>query len=286
MPQQAFGWVIAQIGSGAKVVAARPLHGGESPWWIELTTRGGSAVTAVLRSPSSRITPEMIATNAAALSVAEQYDLPAPRLLGADLTGQSIGEPVTLETVVPGARWPGKCSVELLQAAGAAMARVHAIQMAPSEALPFRSRPIVIDDFAAERRLGRMPTTPLLTRADELVRALPAPAVARSVFVHGDLWPGNTVLVENRIRALIDWKLAGVGSPGVDLGELRKQVAIVYGQEAPKFVLEGWEHATGIRASDIAFWDATAALNTRTEYNGLASAASRDEFLRRAIAQI
>ena len=166
------------------------------------------------------------------------------------------------------------------------MAQLHAIQMEPSTDLPLRRRPIEIDDFAAERRLGRMPTTPLLTLADELIRSAPPPPARPSVFVHGDLWPGNTVVAGNRILALIDWKLAGVGSPGVDLGELRKQVAIVYGDEAPRFILEGWERAAGTRPTDIPFWDATAALNTRTEYNGRASAARRDDFLRRAIARL
>ncbi len=286
MPEHAYGWIVAQIGSGAKVMAARSLHGGESPWWIDLMTSGGSAVTVVFRSLSSRINPEMIATNAAALAIAEQYDLPAPRLLGADLTGQSVGAPATLETVVPGTGWPVECSAELLRAAGAAMARVHAIRMKPSPVLPFRPRPIVIDDFATERRLGRMPTTPLLTHADERLRAEPVPTAVSDVFVHGDLWPGNTVVAGKSVRGLIDWKLAGVGSPGVDLGELRKQVAIVYGQDAPRFVLEGWERATDTRALDISYWDATAALNTSTEYNGRESAARRDEFLSRAIAQL
>jgi aminoglycoside phosphotransferase (APT) family kinase protein len=55
------------------------------------------------------------------------------------------------------------------------------------------------------------------------------------------MWPGNTVIVDARVRALIDWKTAGVGNPGVDLGELRKQVAILYGDGAPKYVLQGWK---------------------------------------------
>jgi aminoglycoside phosphotransferase (APT) family kinase protein len=71
-----------------------------------------------------------------------------------------------------------------------------------------------------------MPTTELLRRADARVHAIPVPTRS-TVFIPGDVWPADTV------RALIDWKTAGVGNPGVDLGELGKQVAIAYGEEAP-----------------------------------------------------
>lgn len=240
----------------------------------------------VFRSPSSRISAEMIATNAAALAVAEQHGLSAPRLRGVDLTGRETGMPTTLESVVSGtSAWPVECSADLLRTAGAAIAQVHTMMLEPQPALPFRPRPIAVDDFAAERRFGRMPTTELLRRADERARKVSAPS-GPTVFVHGDVWPGNTLVVGGTVRALIDWKTAGVGHPGVDLGELRKQVAITYGDEAPQYVLEGWERAAGTQARDVPFWDATAALNTPTESTGPADAARRDAFLSAAIAQL
>jgi aminoglycoside phosphotransferase (APT) family kinase protein len=227
----------------------------------------------------------MIATNAAALAVAEQHNLPAPRLLGADLDGRDTGTPATVESAITGtSAWPAECPTDLVRAAGAAIAQLHTIALEPRPELPFRPGPAV-DDFASERRLGRMPTTDLLRRADKRVHAIPVPT-RPTAFVHGDVWPGNTVLTGDTVRALIDWKTAGVGNPGVDLGELRKQVAIAYGEDAPKYVLDGWERAAGTSARDLPFWDATAALNTPTESNGPCDAARRDEFLRAALAQL
>jgi aminoglycoside phosphotransferase (APT) family kinase protein len=270
----------------SQLVAARSLHGGESPWWIALRSTGSSSFSVVLRSPSSRIDAQMVATNAAALAVAEQHRLPAPRLLGADLDGREAGMPASVDSVVEGTSiWPARCSADLLRAVGAAIAQIHAVALAPQPGLPFRPRPIAVDDFAAERRLGRMPTTELFRRADERILAESVP-LGRSVFVHGDVWPGNTVLVGSTVSALIDWKTAGVGQPGVDLGELRKQVSIAYDAEAPRYVLEGWERAAGTPAPDLPFWDATAALNTPTESTGPAEAARRDAFLRAALAQL
>ena len=212
--------------------------------------------------------------------------MPAPRLLAADLHGGAAETPISLETVVPGtSTWPAAPSTELLRAAGAALAHVHNVILDPQPQLPVRPRPIVVDDFAHDRRVGLMPTTALLQLADERVQAINGPQVP-IVFVHGDVWPGNTVVARCGVRALIDWKTAGVGNPGVDLGELRKQVAILYDDDAPGYVLEGWQRTSGTRADDIAYWDAVAALNTPTESYSPYAARRRDDFLRAAIAQL
>jgi aminoglycoside phosphotransferase (APT) family kinase protein len=108
-----------------------------------------------------------------------------------------------------------------------------------------------------------MPTTPLLEEADERVRSHGVPAAA-SVFVHGDVWAGNMLWEGDRCVALIDWKTAGVGDPGVDLGSLRMNMALQYGPDAPAPVLEGWERQIGRAATAVPYWDAVAALTTDT----------------------
>ncbi|MBG0569220.1 phosphotransferase family protein [Actinoplanes aureus] len=268
------------------VRAVRSLHGGESPWWIDVTTPGRSIFSVVLRSPSSRISSEQIATNAAALAVAQRAGLRAPRLLATDLDGRVAGVSASLETAVSGtSRWSAALTTKLLLSAGAAIAKVHTVRLIPQPQLPVRTRPIAVDDFAHERRTGRLPTTALLQLADERVQAIKTPTTP-IVFVHGDVWPGNTMVDGGGVHALIDWKTAGVGNPGVDLGELRKQAAILYGEDAPGYVLEGWERASGTRAADIPFWDAVAALNTPTDSYSPHAALRRDHFLRAAIAQL
>src|SRR5207245_10773687 len=119
-------------------------------------------------------------------------------------------------------------SAERLRAAGAALVPVHTVAMTPTNDLPFRPRPIAVDDFAADRRTGRMATTELLQEADELVTAHGLPA-GETVFLHGDVWPGNIIWTGDDTAVLIDWKTVGVRAPGVDLADLRKQVAISLG---------------------------------------------------------
>ncbi|WP_344182075.1 aminoglycoside phosphotransferase family protein [Kribbella lupini] len=260
----------------------RALHEWQGPWLLRIESRG-RLTEAVLRAPTPRIDAAMIATGAAALEFAERHSLPAPRLLGADLLGETAGVPATLETVVQGsAQWSASSSIERLRTAGAVLARVHAVSTAPTDALPVRPRPIAVDDFAEDRRTGRMPTTTLLEIADEAVTACGVPP-SEHVFLHGDVWPGNLIWAGDEVAALIDWKTAGVGAPGVDLCELRKQAAISFGPEAPAKVLNGYEQATSTKADHVAHWDAVAALNTPTELYDARATARRDTFLRTAL---
>ncbi|WP_238161839.1 phosphotransferase [Kribbella antibiotica] len=231
----------------------RPLHGEQGPWLLRV-----GETDVVLRTLTPRIDAEMIATGVAALTVAEEYGVPAPRLLGVDLE-----IPASVETVVGTTEWPqygGPARVEAM------LARVH-VPLDPQADLPLLTRPIAVDDFARDRRDGRTQTTPLLRLADDVVQGMEPPATQK-VFLHGDVWPGNVAWAGPTECVLIDWKSAGVGDPGVDFGELRKQMAITYGMKA-----------TG----GSAYWDITAALNTPTVLWTAEATARRDGFLRDAL---
>ena len=303
--ESVLGWAADAVGAGAKVVAAKGLHEGEGrtgPWWLRID-HGGETSEVVLRVVvPGWIGEDMIATGAAALRFAEERGLAAPRLIAGDLDGREAGAAVTLETALPGSSaLLAKVSAERLREAGAAIARVHAVPLQPRQDLPVRTRPIQVDDHALERRWATLyrasadsgrpavvdalceltgwqvdaaiqvmtgtHSTPLLQLADDRIRAMDRPR-GETVFVHGDVWGGNMVWSANTCLALIDWKTAGAGDPGVDLGELRMQMAIQYGPEAPARVLDGWQRESGRLATNVPYWDAVAALNTPAELDG------------------
>jgi aminoglycoside phosphotransferase (APT) family kinase protein len=293
----------AEAVHGTRVLSAEDLsrsyHRGSGTFRLRIEGSDG-ATAAILKVPVPRwIDDGMVIANAQALRVAEAHGLAAPRLIAADLDGRASGTVATLETFLSGSTdLPRTVSVARLREAGAAIARVHAFILDSQAYLPDRPRPCAVDDRAAERRLGRMPTTPLLQEADEGVRSHGVPA-ADSVFLHGDAWGGNMLWEGDRCVALIDWKTAGVGDPGVDLGSLRMQMAIQYGEDAPRHVLEGWQRQVGRAAIAVPYWDAVAALNTPTVMDGWPGFASdgspldaaavtgrRDAFLRTALDQL
>ncbi len=325
-------WAAEVLGVDTKDLAAKVLHEGRTgPWWLRID-RGGETTDVVLRVVvPGWIDKQLIATGAAALHVAEEHGLAAPRLIASDLDGRATGGvPATLETVMPGSSAPPtQVSVERLQAAGAAIAKVHAIPLKPQRDLPLRIRPTQVDDHAMERRwatlyqaspdsdkpavvdalcaltkwpadsaremMSRTRFSALLHVADELLRAIPRPH-DETVFVHGDIWGGNMMWSGDTCLGLIDWKTAGAGDPGVDLGSLRMQMALQYGSDAPVHVLEGWQRESGQQATNVPYWDAVAALNTPAKLHGWpgfdnqgnaldepAVTARRDAFLRVAL---
>jgi aminoglycoside phosphotransferase (APT) family kinase protein len=301
--EQVLRWAAGVVG-GTRVVSAENLsrsdHRGSGTFRLRIEGSAARATDVILKAPvPGRIDDGMVITNARALRLAKTHGLAAPRLIAADLDGGASGTVATLETLLSGSSdLPRTVSAARLREAGAAIARVNAITLESQADLPHRPRPCAVDDRAAERRRGWMPTTPLLQQADERVTSHGVPAAA-SVFLHGDVWGGNMVWEGDRCVALIDWKTAGVGDPGVDLGSLRMQMALQYGQDAPAHVLEGWQRQAGRAAIAVPYWDAAAALNTPTVMHGWPGFADdgspldaaavterRDAFLRTALDQL
>jgi aminoglycoside phosphotransferase (APT) family kinase protein len=297
--ESALRWAAKVVGANATVAAVRGLHDGGSPWLLQVE-HSPNFREVILRIPDMvRVGPRGIATGAAALLFAEEHGIAAPRLIASDPDGRETGIIMTLETVLVGnSDLPPRVSVERLREAGAAIAKVHAVSLEPQSDLPLRTRPIQDDDYAMERRMSKTPSSTLLLRADDRVRAYDRPPEA-TVFVHGDVWGGNMRWVGDTCTALIDWKTAGAGNPGVDLGELRMQMALQYGSSAADHVLEGWQRQSDRAATHVPYWDIVAALNTPMDMSGWPGfddrdhpldAASiserRDDFLRRALDQL
>ena len=244
---QVLRWAAGAVG-GTCVVSVESLsssgHRPSGTFRLRIEGTAAGTTDVILKVSVPRwITDGMVITNARALQLAETHGLAAPRLIAADLDGRASGTVATLETFLSGSaisrrrfRSPGSGKREPPLPGSTPSA------MEPQADLPHRPRPCAVDDRAAERRRGSMPTTPLLQEADERVRSHGVPAAA-SVFLHGDVWGGNMLWEGDRCVALIDWKTAGVGDPGVDLGSLRMQMALQYGQDAPAHVLEGWQRA-------------------------------------------
>lgn len=204
--ERVLGWAVGALGA-RRVLAAenvsRNEHRGSGTFRLRVEGPATRATDAILKVPVPRwIDDGMVRMNARALRVAETHGLAAPRLIAADVEGAGSGTVATLETFLSGSSdLPPTVSVARLREAGAAIARIHAVILESQPDLPRRPRPCAVDDLAAERRRGLMPTTPLLQEADERVRWYGLPAAA-SVFLHGDVWGGNMLWEGDRCLGL------------------------------------------------------------------------------------
>ena len=294
-------WVTTVVGS--LVVAVEELRDGTGPWLLRLDGVGRME-SVVLRTgaPGHSGLSGQFETEVAALVVASEHGVAAPRLLAADVDGQATGTLAVLTTVVPGSsRIPVRPTTGRLRALGAAAAALHAVPLAPRPGLPLRTRPIADMDFAALRR-AHAPSQ--LFEAAELAVVRTADHCGETVLVHGDLWQGNTLWDGDTLTGIVDWDAAGAGHYAVDLGSLRCDAAVFFGQRAAAEVLTGWVRASDREAPDprvVAHWDVVAALSTppdmagwlpaltgqgRADLNAQTVTDRRDAFLRSALRQL
>ncbi len=245
-------WV-AGVVACREVTVVCGLREGGSPWLLEA---GDREVVLRVGQPGDA---SSLATEVAALSLAAEAGVPAPALLGHD-DGTAAGVPLVLTERLPGtSRIPRECDQLRLRALGAVAAHLHSVLLEPSSALPARDRPIGGVDFAGMRQ--QEGASRLLREAEALIARIQLTA-EHTVFVHGDLWYGNTLWAGDRLSGLVDWDCAGAGAPGVDLGSLRCDAALCFGTAAAAAVLRGWEETAGRAAADVAYWDTVAALAT------------------------
>jgi aminoglycoside phosphotransferase (APT) family kinase protein len=248
-------WAAEAALPGGDVTNVRGLRDGGMPWLLCLR-RDDVEVEVVLRigDPNDA---SAVRTEIAALAVAAEHCVPAPRVLAVDFDG--VASALLIEKVAGDSVIPLHAPNARLRQLGSAAASLHRTPVTVNADLPRRSRPIASVDFAALRRAQANPD-PLLAEAETRVAAFrPDPA---SGFVHGDLWQGNSMWDGDRLIALIDWDCAGVGPAGVDLGSLRCDAALCFGLDAADDVRSGWEETAGRAAADVAYWDLVAALST------------------------
>lgn len=317
IPAPVLDWAARRIASGAEVVGAKRLRVHSGPWLLHIED-DGEVSEAILKCGPASDWRELYACEAAALRLAAEHELPAPRLLGfhRDEVG-SHGVALLLSRLPGTTEIPRAASVERLRALGRMAASIHSVPLHPSEQLPLRTRHTAWTDFVLWRRWGsryrtaseserdpvlrefitehplggagamtgavpwsiegaretlsKTGSTPLLDAAGErLFGGVPVPD-GPTVFVHGDLWQGNTLWEGDRCVGVIDWEVAGAAQPGVDLGCLRWDAAMLFGAWAADEVLASWQDATGRPASAIAYWDLVAVLNYPTDMGLLVS---------------
>jgi aminoglycoside phosphotransferase (APT) family kinase protein len=121
---------------------------------------------------------------------------------------------------LPGSN-PSAGNTDLASTAGRLAEFIKALQRIDTTDAPAASRGKPLDPLdeparAAIAKLGDRIDGPRVTAAWE--RALSAAPWRRDpVWVHGDLGPGNLLVRQGELTAVIDWGSAGVGDPAVDL---------------------------------------------------------------------
>jgi aminoglycoside phosphotransferase (APT) family kinase protein len=233
---------------------------------IEAERPGGQSERLVLRQYGSvdvAANPRIATTEYRLLESLHRAGLPVPKPYLADESGMILPGPCLLVefadgTPVIAAPAPAGFTRQL----AAILAGVHRSGITPAEIgfLPD------MRDAASRRLARRLQARPDETLSEPAIRAAltanPPPAqVNRSVLLHGDFWPGNTLWLDGQLTAVIDWENAAFGDPLADLGNARMEMAMLFGVGAEEDLTTKYRtQMPGLDVSALPYWDLLAAL--------------------------
>jgi aminoglycoside phosphotransferase (APT) family kinase protein len=254
-------------GSSPVVRELRQLSGGLSrgTWRLRLQVAGEPTdLDLVLQLlPASGLLESDLAAEFALLSVLADTSVPAARPYWLDADGSVLGAPGLITGFLEGTCDPFILSsgdslearVDLAKRLMSLLASLVSIDtevLASAGALKdpgTDAAQLTVEDWTQRHESVRLEASPelALIRTWLLDRA---PETPRRVLVHGDFKPGNVLIHDHRVTALLDWETAHVGSPLEDLGWVtnpvrRREHQIEGHWEVPQMI-EAFEHGTGI----------------------------------------
>lgn len=235
----ALAWVHAE--TRRRVLVARTLRGGLTSDVRALTLDGGE--TLVLKCYESSTRADLINREAEVLRSLARVDLPAPRLVAVNATGE---RPMLLMTRLPGRIWltprdPRAWVHDLVDT----LARIHAVPIPTHTPDPVRDVVDWMEVPAWTTRHG------LWERVVDVLGT--PPAAYDATFTHGDFQHFNVMWSRRRPSGVLDWCGAGPGHPDADAAHCRLNLAILFSIEVAEEFREAYEDRNG-RALDP-WWD-------------------------------
>ena len=244
--------------------------------WSAGGQEGGAALI-MRRDPEGSVLVTDRRVEYALLRALEGTDLPAPRARWLDGDGTWFGRPsLVMDRIEGECRMfaiegpdPLEDRLRLAHDCLELLAAVHRVDWRSAglgALLPGGDRPGAATEVAhweRELRAHQMEDEP---RLDEVVTWLRAnaPEPQAAVLVHGDFKPGNMLLREGAIVALLDWETAHIGDPVEDVGwitnPLRHREHQIPGRWEREQIVARYEELTGftVGGEQLRFWNVLA----------------------------
>ncbi|MDQ3893153.1 MAG: phosphotransferase [Actinomycetota bacterium] len=238
---------------GATLLRASALEGGVSARVTALRVKLADGETTMLVARQHRA----VAAEFRLLQVVRSLGLPAPAPFHLDESCEVLSTPVIVTEFIDGR--PGSPRTNLadrLRQLASTLAAIHGTDSSKFDLtfLPHRNAPY--DDMAAASRSAAV--EPRYERHIREALRLASRLVQRnrSVLLHGDFWPGNTLWKDGRLVAVIDWDDAAFGDPLADVANARLEILFASGVEAMDAFTD--EYRAAIPSVDFAhlpYWD-------------------------------
>ncbi len=261
-PPEAIRWAERALGRGCRVTSVERLRGGTSAAVHLLRVRDlrGDTHAVVLRrfvrEDWLAEEPDVAEREARILQALERADLPVPRLIAVDPTGEECDVPAVLMTRVRGRIDLAPRDLDAyLRALAAPLPLLHWLGVVEGVASYY---PYFTD------QVEQPPPPPTWLRRKDLWRAAasivtqPWPETAPT-FIHRDYHPGNILWSRGRLSGITDWVSASNGPRGIDVAHCRYNLAALFGVPAAEAFREAYEATAGVEHHP--FWDLLSAVD-------------------------
>ena len=216
-------WADLEGQLGARVLSLEAVPEGHSGFTYFVTADSGDYVLRI-PPPGTRIAgPADVVRQGRIMSALHDAGLPAPAIRMMNSDPVIDGRPFILMERVDGARIePTGQREEPIQIATSAVQNLKRLQSLPLDKTGIGDEDAVTLQVEMMRWAMLMQRAPeeLTTRAGELGGLLAAqvPAERRPTLVHGDYHYGNMLFRGAEVVAILDWEIAQIGQPLIDLG--------------------------------------------------------------------
>jgi hypothetical protein len=209
--------------------------------------------------------PMQVRTEAGLQEGARSAGLPAPRVLLVEPTPDALGATFMVMEMLPGRAFlrgvePTRFARDFPKVVRSWPARFAAVletlgRVDDASVLSVMERHGVPERFARSTRHldwaeGVLTDECAFDAAVGWLRANEPPPPARSVLVHGDLWPGNVLMRDGVVSGLVDWTMGAVGDPALDVGFARVGFLLMPEPFPPPPPLRQLVHAAGVRIAE------------------------------------
>lgn len=274
-------WIEDEVGEPVEIGRIHRTSAGFSRenWVFDATWGGRRHELIARRDPVGSVLATDRRVETAVLAAMTTTDVPVPRLRWVDLDGHRLGRPALIMDLVPGVcdgfvlngPLPLERRVDIAHELYDHLARIHLTDWRSLGLGDVLSDPgekaacAVIDDWESQLRDVQLDPEPELTYVISWLREH-APMNERTVLVHGDFKPGNALLDDGVVSAVLDWETAHLGDPHEDLGWVTNPVRArehrIEDVWEPRHLLDRWSAATGwdVDADAVHWWQVFANL--------------------------